>query len=76
MNISFKDLCILQKYFYNRVNYNVFLEAMMTVYNDEDYIKPLWTQFRDNGVGFLVGRNEDKVFEYFINQIETTNYKG
>ena len=76
MNIDFKDLDTLQKYFYNRVNYTEFEEAMMTVYNDKNYIEPLWPQFRDNGVGFLVSRGETKVFDYFCAQIEKTNYKG
>ncbi|RLC45321.1 MAG: hypothetical protein DRH57_08230 [Candidatus Cloacimonadota bacterium] len=76
MNIDFKDLDTLQKYFYNRVNYTEFEEAMMTVYNDKNYIEPLWPQFRDNGVGFLVSRSETKVFDYFCAQIEKTGYKG
>ena len=76
MNIKFEDLNTLQKYFYNQVNYTEFEEAMMTVYNDKNYIEPLWPQFRDNGVGFLVSRSERKVFDYFCEKIEKTGYKG
>lgn len=76
MKIDFDDLNTLQKYFYNKVNYPEFEEAMMTVYNDKNYIEPLWTQFRDNGVGFLISRNERKVFDYFCNKIEKSGYKG
>ncbi len=76
MNIDFDDLNILQKYFYNQVNYHEFEEAMLTVYPDVNYIKPLWTQFRDNGVGFLISRTERKVFQYFCDKINETGYKG
>jgi hypothetical protein len=76
MNIDFKDLEILQKFFYNRANYDLFMEAMMAQYNDKNYIEPLWSQFRDNAIGFLVARNEVQVFEFFKNKIIETGYKG
>ncbi len=76
MNIDFDDLNILQKYFYNQVNYHEFEEAMMTVYNDKDYIEPLWPSFRENGVGFLISRTERQVYQYFCDKIESTNYRG
>jgi hypothetical protein len=76
MNIKFEELDILQKYFYNKVNYNEFKEAMMTVYNDENYIEPLWPAFRDNSIGFLISRTERKVYQYFCDKINETGYKG
>lgn len=76
MNIDFKELNTLQKYFHNQVGYVEFLEAMLTVYDHENYIEPLWSEFTRNPISFLTSRNDEKVFQYFIDKIETTNYKG
>lgn len=76
MNLNYDDLNILQKYLYNQVNYSVFLEGMMTIYNDENYIEPLWHQFQANGIGFIISRSERKLFDWLLNRIETENYKG
>jgi len=76
IDIIFDELNILQKYFYNQVGYFEFEEAMMTVYNDKQYIEPLWSQFQKNAIGFLVARSERKVFEYFQNKINEIGYKG
>ena len=76
MNINYDDLNVLQKYLYNQVNYSVFLEGMMIIYNDENYIKPLWKQFQSNGIGFIISRSERKFFDWLLKRIETENYKG
>lgn len=77
MNVLFQELKVLQMFLWNRVNYDVFMKAMLTVYpNKEDYIEGLWEGFRLDPIGFLVKRNEEDVYYYFINLIKTTGYKG
>lgn len=76
INIEFGELNVLEKYFFNKVNYDKFLEAMNTVYMDESYIEPLWEDFRPNPVRFLTSRSEEEIFQWFLNDIEKMNYKG
>ncbi len=76
MNIKFDELNVLQKYFHNRVGYTEFLEAMSTVYGDENYISPLWLDFKKNPILFLTSRTEVNVFQFFIDKIKSTGYKG
>ena len=74
--MNFQDLNILIKYCSNRVNYDLFLEMMLEIYNDENYISKLWTQFRDNPMMFIVSRNETGLFDLIQERIKSTNYKG
>lgn len=74
--MNFQELNILQKYFYNKVNYIEFEKAMLTVYNDTNYIDNLWEDFKKNPIKFLTSRNEEDVFNYFVEQIKKTNYNG
>jgi hypothetical protein len=76
MQLDFNELQIFQKFLYNRVDYQLFLEAMKTVYDDENYIKPLWDEFTKGHIKFLTSRNEVQVFNYFISLINEMDYKG
>jgi len=75
MDITFNQLNILQKFLTNRVDYDLFQNAFSTYYV-EGYIEELFDIFRKNPVAFITDRAETEFFDYIIDQIENTNYKG
>lgn len=73
--MKFSELNVLQKYLTNRVSYESFKVAYAPRY-EESYIESLYDQFVKNPVAYITDRCGEEFFDYIIEQIETTNYKG
>jgi len=75
--MKFKELNILHKYLYNRVGYDEFSKALKYIIPscDDRYIQEKWSIFQKNQLQFIASFDE-KLFNYFIKQIDETNYKG
>ena len=74
--MEFQDLNILVKYCSNQINAHKFVELMLPIYNDENYIMNLWPQFRDNVCMFIVSRNEIELFNNIHFEMNKINYTG
>ena len=74
MNIVIKELQILQRYLYNKMNYDSFKEAMKPISTNDGYITEKFETFKRDSLSFIV--NYKEVFHYCIDQINKTNYKG
>ena len=74
--MKYEELELFYKYCYNRINYEEFEEIMMEIYFNKNYIEPLWKDFQNNMIGFIISRNEKVLFYRIIRKIKIENYKG
>ena len=73
--MTFKELTLLQKYFFNRVDLALFTKALRPISTDNGYINEKYELFTKNQVSFIT--NYDPiVFEFFMNEIKNTKYSG
>lgn len=74
--LNMTDLNVFQKYCDNQVNCEQFLDMMLRIYADENYIKPLWPMFTNNPTRFITTRNEKKLLSQINNRIKNEDYHG
>jgi len=73
--LTFEELNILQKFLTNRVDYDLFHHALEYKYTDS-YIEDIWKIYIKNPIAFITDRSEETFFDYIVNQIENTEYRG
>jgi len=75
--MTYEELNIVFKFCYNQINYDLFETALKEVvpYTTSEYIDEKWTQWNRDQMGFLATYDK-KFYNFVMNQIETTNYKG
>jgi len=75
--MTYKELNILHKYVYNRVDYVMFSKAMKECipYCSDEYIQGKWDMFIKSPIQFTASFDK-RFFNYFIKLIYETNYKG
>lgn len=74
--MTLSELNTFQKYCDNRMNGEAFREALKEQYGSDGYIDALYPKFQENPLRFITSRSERVLFDYIINQIETTGYQG
>ena len=75
MKITFKELNILQKFLYNRVDVAFMRYYFLTESRDIDD-EQLWSKFQNNQMAFFTDNHEEGFFNYVIEYIKKTGYKG
>ncbi len=77
MLLSYEDLNVFYKFCANRINYNIFKHMMMDIYpGSEKYVEDKWPAFRNDPIGFIIGRGEIKLFSMITGLIDESDYKG
>jgi hypothetical protein len=74
--MSYKELDILYKFCYNRMDYSMFQRMMKLKYSDVGYIAEKWPLFKKDQIGFIISRGEKVLFDSIVDEINKTNYKG
>lgn len=75
--LDYNELMVFYKFCVNRVTYDRFKDMMMEVYpGSEKYVEDKWPSFRDNPIGFIIGRSEKDVFNLIVASINELKYKG
>lgn len=76
--IQHDELRILHKFLYNRVDLDMFREALEYSIGRVlfmSYVEEKWKVFNCNQIAF-VAENNKELLDYFNQKIENTNYKG
>jgi hypothetical protein len=77
MSLSYEDLELFYKFCINRVDYSFFKKIMMDVYpGSEKYVDDKWPAFRNDPIGFIIGRREIELFSMISGAIEEIGYEG
>jgi hypothetical protein len=75
--MEYKELNILTKYVYNRVDYGVFSKAIKSFipHANDGYIMVKWEMFQKSQMNFI-GTFDEKLFNYLYNKMVDEGYKG
>lgn len=75
--LDYQDMMVFYKFCVNRVTYDLFKDMMMGLYpGSEKYVEDKWPSFRNDPMGFIVGRGEKDMFSLIVGSINELNYKG
>jgi len=76
--VNFNDLKIIQKFLYNRVDFDLFKKLWYNTFGTsfiDDYLMEKFRQFRDCPINFILAQNEE-LFNEVLKEIKKRNYKG
>ena len=74
--VGMEELNILYKFCHNQVDDRTFTRLMLKRYSDENYIKPLWEDFRKNPIMFITSRREIELLQNINVEMTKLNYRG
>lgn len=78
VNITFKELNILQKFLSNRVDYDYFKEIIQKTYVMDYEVQAHWETFNKNQISFItsLGNVGQDLLDKILLDIEERNYNG
>ena len=74
--MTLTELILFQEYCYNEMNYDKFKEAYADSKFDDAYLFTIFKNFNKNNILFITSRHDQELFNYIVEQIQPTNYKG
>jgi hypothetical protein len=73
--LDYKELDVLQKFCYNKVDYYYFKKIMVNISTNEYYLEEAFFEFRKNEIKFLMDGHREQ-FELIVSRIGTIGYEG